>query len=105
MSKALTYVPHPQLLSVVIPSGITDPMLPWLSSYLTQRSQVASTDGITSTPRPVTSGAVHGSALGFLIFLVYSNDALNSMSHAVPLLLVDDKNGLPSYAKRIWHCS
>lgn len=90
MFRAFGRVPHPQLLSKVSSSGIAEPLLFCLSRYLTQRSQVAFINGITSNPRPVTGAVTQDSLLGSLLFFIYTMDALNSVSHGVPFQFTDD---------------
>ncbi|MBM6549270.1 reverse transcriptase family protein [Streptococcus dysgalactiae] len=90
MSKAFDRVPHTRLLAKIRTYGIIDPLLSWLSSYLSMRKQVVNIDGYLSQPKPVTSGVVQGSVLGPLLFLMYINDIFHTIRHGKPFLFADD---------------
>lgn len=68
--------------------AITDRFLLWLSSNLTQRSQVVSSAGATNNHRPAASGVIQRSGLSCLLFFTCTVGALNSISHSVPCLLM-----------------
>lgn len=70
-SKAPGRVPQPCFMFKVSFLGITDSLPFSCSSCLTQRSQVVFIDGMTPSPRPVISHAMHSRVLGPLIFHVY----------------------------------
>ena len=90
MPKAFDRWPHLHLLAKIRSFGITDTLLPWINSYLSNRSQVFSINGHCSKPKPVTSGVIQGSFLGPLLFLMYINDIFLSVSHGTPFLFADD---------------
>lgn len=87
-SKAFDGAPYRRLLSKVSYIEIIDPLVSWQLSYLTQISQVVSINLLTSNPG--SGGAIQGSILCPLLFLLYTNEALNSMSQGVPFLYADD---------------
>jgi hypothetical protein len=51
--------------------GLEEPSMNLLNSYLANRTQVCSVNGVPSGPKPVTCGIPQGSIFGPLLFLVY----------------------------------
>ncbi|MBM6549431.1 reverse transcriptase domain-containing protein, partial [Streptococcus dysgalactiae] len=90
MTKPFDRVPYLSLLEMLKAFGIIDPLITWLSSYLSLRSQVVNIDGHISQPLPVTSGVIQGSVLGPLLFLLYINDVFTEIRHGTPFLFADD---------------
>ncbi|VDP36673.1 unnamed protein product, partial [Echinostoma caproni] len=90
MTKAFDRVSHTRLIAKARSYGIGDPLLSWLSSYLSERSQVVSVNDCSSQPQPVTSGVIQGSVLGPLLFLMYINDVSKSIICGTPFLFADD---------------
>ena len=89
-SKAFDKVDHKLLLSKLSSYGISNSLLAWLKSFLSNREQTVIVDGSESSPLPVLSGVPQGTVLGPLLFLVYINDIAKDLSHGTHLRLFAD---------------
>ncbi len=69
-------------------------LVQWISSYLTNRSQLVVVDGTSSPTLPVLSGVPQGSVLGPLLFLVFINDVTTQVSEGSFLSLFADDMAL-----------
>jgi hypothetical protein len=90
IKKAFDRVSHTLLLLKLEQFGIRPPLLTWISSYLSNRSQVVSVDGYLSKPKPVISGVIQGSVLGPVLFLLFINDIFESIRHGKSFMFADD---------------
>ena len=101
LSSAFDTVDHQTLLSVLQRRfGIDGVVLRWFNSYLCERSQTFSVNGLSSSNRPVTCSVPQGSVLGPLEFIMYTEDVTRifdrySLRHH---LFADDKQAYTSAA-------
>ena len=87
--KRFDTVCHNKLLYKLQHYGIRGVAHNLLSSYLQNRKQYVSINGIASTEHVIEYGVPQGSTLGPLLFLLYINDVSNCLS-TVPRLFADD---------------
>ena len=74
LKKAFDTVDHGILLSKLYAYGIRGSILQWFESYLTNRSQYVTYDGIRSSTQYLKCGVPQGSILGPLLFVIFIND-------------------------------
>ena len=96
LQKAFDTVNHKILLSKLKHYGINGFANKWLSSYLTNRTQSVSLNGITSDEMNVSCGVPQGSILGPLLFTIYINDMHNAFKKCLVHHFADDTNLLYS---------
>ena len=66
--------------------------LAWFKSYLTDRKQLVSLNGVESNMKLIYCGVPQGSVIGPLLFLLYINDLPNISKHLKFFLFADDTN-------------
>ena len=62
----------------------------WFISYLSNRKQYLTYNGVSSPVNNITCGVPQGSILGPLLFLLYINDLGHICSNTTPILFADD---------------
>ena len=92
LAKAFDTVNHDILLAKISFYGIRELPYQWFASYLNNRKQYVSLDGVESQCAYVKCGVPQGSILGPILFLIYIND-LNTVSHKLKnIMFADDTN-------------
>ena len=93
LSKAFDTVNYDVLIKKLSYYGINTSNLAWFSSYLRNRQQYISADGVCTESQNITCGVPQGSILGPLLFLIYVND-LNKASKILQLIMFADDTNL-----------
>jgi len=90
-SRAFDRVWHSGLIFKLQCNGVEGPIINWISSYLSKRSQRVVIDGQSSSWLNTNAGVPQGSILGPLFFLIYINDIVNDLV-SQPYLFADDSS-------------
>ena len=90
LSKAFDTVPHDILLHKLEHYGVRGIALTLMKSYLSNRKQFVSINGIQSSMQGVSIGVPQGSVLGPLLFLIYINDLPRATKKLHSILFADD---------------
>ena len=92
LSKAFDTIDHGILLTKLSYYGFRGVSFSWIKSYLSNRKQFTSLNGVTSDLMEVKCGVPQGSILGPLFFLIYVNDISSVSKKASLVLFADDTN-------------
>ena len=90
--KAFDTVNHEILLSKLSHYGVNGTAQSWFRSYLSQRTQFVSLNGIDSEILPIEHGVPQGSILGPLLFTIYINDLHHCIKNSSTFHFADDTN-------------
>ena len=89
-SKTFDTVNHDVLLQKLQHYGIRGSALKWFQSYLSDRCQYVTYNGLESSKKAINCGVPQGSIHGPLLFIIYINDLSNVCNHMMSLLFADD---------------
>ena len=86
LTKAFDTVDHGILYDKLKIAGFDDTSVNWLTSYLTNRTQVTAIGNVYSSVESVCVGVPQGSVLGPLLFIIYMNDLPSYVLNIVTFL-------------------
>ena len=89
---------HTILISKLENYGIRGNAKNWIETYLKNRSQQVSLDGVPSAAANITCGVLQGSILGPLLFIIYINDMHNALKNCIVHHFADDTKLLYSHS-------
>jgi len=90
LSKAFDTIDHNILLTKLQWYGVRGIVLDWFKSYLHNRTQYVQYNDAKSETQTIPCGVPQGSVLGPLLFIIYTNELPNCLSHCQAILFADD---------------
>ena len=88
LEKAFDIVSHDILLQKLDHYGVRGISNDWFKSYLSNRSQFISINGLTSDYKTIKCGVSQGSVLGTLLILIFINDLNIAIKHSETLQII-----------------
>ena len=83
ISKAFDRVWHKGLLAKLPMYGLHHTLIKWISSFLSGRSIAIRVDGYLSNPHSINSGVPQGSVISPVLFILFINYLLSSISPSI----------------------
>ena len=102
-SKAFDCVHHAILLDKMNMYGIRGVAGDWFKSYLSNRTQFVSVNGVQSDTGRIERGVPQGSILGPLLFLIFINDLPNCSDNFKFTLFADDSTPTCKFDNHVSH--
>ena len=90
LKKAFETVNHSILLQKLASIGLSDLAICWFQSYLTGRKQYVKFKNSLSDYKFINHSVPQSSNLDPVLFIIYINDIINSLSFLKPILFADD---------------
>ena len=91
-AKAFDTVPHRRLINKLNSYGIIRNISNWITSFLSNRSQIVRVNDAHSKSSQVISGVPQGSVLGPILFVIFINDLPGAVNSSKFLFTDDTKN-------------
>ena len=76
-------------IAPILTDNFQDSIINWLELFITQRFQSVVCEGQTSSQCPVTFGVPHGTVLGPLLSLLYTNDLPDNVQSSIRIFKDD----------------
>ena len=101
LSKAFDSISHQLMLKKLEKLGLSRNTTQWISSYLTNRTQVIKFKHFTSEEETIMSGVPQGSILGPLLFLCFTNDLFEEFQEDCKIIAYADDTQIIVTARKI----